>query len=775
MIGTPLLAALVWPALFAGGAAAVGAPIIIHLLARRRFKRIRWAAIEFLLKAERRNRRRVLLEELILLFLRCLAVLLIALLVARPYFRPEGLAALMKGADRTERIFVLDDSFSMGYRSGDETSFDRARRAVKRLIRLLREQSPNDTITVLRTSAMESPLATGVFLDESQTNELIERVEGLTVSQYGLSSRDCIESIRKLLDDQPDLVSATVYLVSDFQRKDWVDTGGSAAAGGLKREVGSMPSPIAPLATWRDEDHGLELILVDVGDDSAENAAVVGLETGPGQLVAGVSGSVTAVVSNFSQAMIDALDLELTVGTSVQPTVSIGQLPPGETVQVSMDVTVPRALWEQVRVSVSGDALPLDDERTLAIEAAEAIRILIVNGEPSSDLFRDEVALLRTALRPVGRIYSGNEVEVIDETELEEMTLDRYHLVMLANVYRVSPPAVESLTRYVFDGGGLAIFLGDQVDAEAYNSTLYVDGRGLLPARLLERVPAGDGGARLVIDDASHPMVRVFAGARNAFLAELRFGQYMSCAVVEAGTDETGDPPNSPLTKGGVRGVAGGNAATVVAHFTDGDRSPAIVERAYGRGRVTLMTTTCDQEWNNWAKSPSYVVSMLELVRHLGRGRSSSAGVLVGSPIEFSIDPQVYDLDVLVRTPGYPAEQEVAVTATPAETGRGFRVVWERTPAVGVYRFVLVNRSGEHETRMVAVNPDPTESDLSPAMEPDLREALHEMPFEYVAGLDALDRAGEESRTELWQVVLLAAMAVLMSEQLLGWWFGRRS
>jgi hypothetical protein len=325
---------------------------------------------------------------------------------------------------------------------------------------------------------------------------------------------------------------------------------------------------------------------------------------------------------------------------------------------------------------------------------------------------------------------------------------------------------VESLARYVFDGGGLAIFLGDQVDAEAYNSTLYVDGRGLLPARLLERVPAGDGGARLEIDDASHPMVRVFAGARNAFLAELRFGQYMSCAVVEAGTDETGEQ----IAEGPPR-----RTATVVAHFIDGDRSPAIVERAYGRGRVTLMTTTCDQEWNNWAKSPSYVVSMLELVRHLGRGRSSSAGVLVGSPIEFSIDPQVYDLDVLVRTPGYPAEQEVAVTATPAETGRGFRVVWQRTPAVGVYRFVLVNRSGEHETRMVAVNPDPTESDLSPATEPDLRQALHEIPFEYVAGLDALDRAGEESRTELWQAVLLAALAVLMCEQLLGWWFGRRS
>ncbi len=53
--------------------AAAAAPIVIHLLSKRRFRRIRWAAMDFLLEADRRNRRRVRIEELILLGLRCLA------------------------------------------------------------------------------------------------------------------------------------------------------------------------------------------------------------------------------------------------------------------------------------------------------------------------------------------------------------------------------------------------------------------------------------------------------------------------------------------------------------------------------------------------------------------------------------------------------------------------------------------------------------------------------------------------------------------------------
>ncbi len=45
----------------------VSIPIIIHLLNRRRFKVVQWAAMDYLLKAMRRNRKRLKFEQWLLL------------------------------------------------------------------------------------------------------------------------------------------------------------------------------------------------------------------------------------------------------------------------------------------------------------------------------------------------------------------------------------------------------------------------------------------------------------------------------------------------------------------------------------------------------------------------------------------------------------------------------------------------------------------------------------------------------------------------------------
>src|SRR5947208_10966849 len=81
------------PGFLAVAGGLISAPIIIHLINRMRFKRLRWAAMEFLLKAQKRSRRRLIIEQLILLLLRCLLVALAALLVARflGFKPPEGL------------------------------------------------------------------------------------------------------------------------------------------------------------------------------------------------------------------------------------------------------------------------------------------------------------------------------------------------------------------------------------------------------------------------------------------------------------------------------------------------------------------------------------------------------------------------------------------------------------------------------------------------------------------------------------------------------------
>src|SRR3954466_5870197 len=96
-------------AMIAGGML-VSSPIIIHLINRMRFKRIRWAAMEFLLKSQKRNRRRLIIEQLILLAFRILMVLLVGLLLAR--FLSDALA--FTRPQNTLHVVVLDDTPSMG-------------------------------------------------------------------------------------------------------------------------------------------------------------------------------------------------------------------------------------------------------------------------------------------------------------------------------------------------------------------------------------------------------------------------------------------------------------------------------------------------------------------------------------------------------------------------------------------------------------------------------------------------------------------------------------
>ena len=67
----------------------VATPIIIHLINRIRFRRVDWAAMEFLLKAQKRMRRRKILGQLILLLLRCLLVFLVGILLARFLGSPD--------------------------------------------------------------------------------------------------------------------------------------------------------------------------------------------------------------------------------------------------------------------------------------------------------------------------------------------------------------------------------------------------------------------------------------------------------------------------------------------------------------------------------------------------------------------------------------------------------------------------------------------------------------------------------------------------------------
>lgn len=749
----PIIAAFVTPGLALAGAAAVAAPIIIHLLARRRFRRIRWAALEFLLQAERRNRRRLRMEEWILLALRCLAVALVGMFIARPFLAQGGSA--WGGLRRAERVLLVDDSLSMAYESKGASSFSRAKAAVRRLIETAQRQTPEDTVTILRMTAPTEPLASGAALESRQVDDLLARVEAAAVTQRAVDPPDAIAGAAEVLTRNADALNAVVYVISDFQRTRWAAReGGSSAA-----DRGNI---LSPLTQWAGDARGLQIVLVDVGDAEAANSAITRMQIAGATPVAGAEATVTVGLANYSdQGLDDALprlsvgNVNVTAGTPM----SLGAR---QIADLDIPLELIRPGDESVVAELPADGLAADNRRFLALEVAPSIRVMVVNGEPSPDVVLDEAALLSTALRPEGDVFSGNEIVSVDEAQLTANPLDGFHVVILANVFRLGEESAAALEQFVRGGGGLLIFLGDQVEPAAYNEQLYRGGEGVLPQRLGEVIIAPTE-AHLVVKDRQHPaLVAVGREDDPLGLTRVPFFRYFSLL----GDEPVAESPDSSAPRP--------QATRVVAAFDDGDDRPALVEKRLGAGRVLLMTTSADKEWHSWPDHPTYLPVMMELVRYVARRPAGRGEGTVGAPLSWPVDPNEFDTDALVRTPDFPSVKEASISAATPEGGQGMAFRWDRTDQAGFYQIVLRRRTGGESIRMAAVNVDPSESDLTASGEAELRRALAGVPFEYIAGLDQLSTLTEEARVEVWRPVLMTLVCLLMLEQTLAWWWGRR-
>ncbi len=768
MTATSILAAFVSSAVFYAGAAAVSVPIIIHLLARRRFRRVRWAAMDFLLEAERQNRRRVRIEELILLTLRCLAAFLVGLVLARWYVQPRGLAAVLGGAARTERIVLLDDTFSTGYRSDRGTVFDEARSAVLRLCRWIEQQSPQDSLTILLASRPETPVVQTLSLREVASEDLRSRLDRLRPSERGPCLREALAGVRKLLDARGEAANAAVYVVSDFQAADWARPDESATAG-------ASGSPAAALAGWSGGRRSLRLVLVDVGMDEVSNAGIASFVPDQPQVIAGVPARFVATVANYGRTEVSVGSLRLFVDEASQPPVPVPPLKPGQGVGVPVELVLPSPGPATITAELPDDRLAADNRRYLAVDVQRAIRVLIVGGTSEAAGAKDEAPVLAVALRPDGPVFSGVEVEGIDENALDDANLGGYHAVVLTNVYRITESSAAQLERFARAGGGVVFFLGDQVDAELYNRLFYRDGGGVLPARLGEVVEAATAaGCRFTSPDFTHPVLRGFAGVDTPFFDGILTRKFVAVfpAVPSSRPATASAPASLPATQPIERA-----AARVLLAYDDADRHPAMIERPFGWGHVVLFTTSADKAWTNFPDWFTYVAMMQELIQFVARPAESpddAGSVLVGSPIVLSLEPGRFDPAATVRTPAFPDEPEATIQARLEGAEAAARLTWTNTARAGVYRFALRETGGQATPRMAVVNVDPRESALARCGEAALRESLTEVPFTFVRGDELTRDDSDDARRETWPAVLLVLAAVLMAESALAWWFGAR-
>lgn len=160
------------PLILAAGLAAIAIPIAIHLLMRRRRQPTPWAAMRFLMEAIRKRRRRLQLERLLLLAVRCLLVAAIALALGRPTIR--GLAGDSPfGSASVTLAIVIDDSIASGTPDTDgATALDRHRVMAVELLESLRPERGDRAMLIPASGPLAGPTDAPALASLEPTSDL---------------------------------------------------------------------------------------------------------------------------------------------------------------------------------------------------------------------------------------------------------------------------------------------------------------------------------------------------------------------------------------------------------------------------------------------------------------------------------------------------------------------------------------------------------------------------------------------------------------------------
>ncbi len=710
------------------GLAIGGVPILIHLLHRRRYIELPWAAMRFLIAATKKQSRRLRLEQILLLIVRTLILVLIALALARPsaetlgeYFRAEG---------PRHRIIVVDATFSMGHAPAERSRFDRAKDLARQVAGSTKQ---GDAINLVRLG--DSSPRVIVRRPAYQSAAVLEEIVQLPLLDERVDVSVVLKEIEELLSLAPEIARKEICFITDLQSAAW-GPGDSTEAARVRLALKKLSERA-------------KLVFLDVGEPGAANVAVTDLRTEGGFALSGRTVQTVATLRNFGSSGAVGQLVELHLDDRLADTKRV-DLPAATDVRVDFSSAFGSG-EHRLEVRLKPDGLRVDDSRRLVIPVRDELQVLLVNGKPSGELMGNATDFLKLALAPElpnRTLASPMRPTVIRESDLLGTDLARFDCVFVCNVALLTDREAEVLRGYLEAGGGVVFCLGDQVRADNYNQTLFKDQQPILPARLVERV--GDAKQKETVfefdaGDFSHPIVRPFQGNPGAGLEQTKTFAYFKTEVPE------------------------NRGARVALRFSNGD--PVIVDAPYGRGRAILVTTSVDREWSTWAVwGHSLIPLMHETVNYAVSGRWTERDVLVGQPLVSHLPVRATDVTAVLQLPGGESQ-------APTPSGDGRSIVSEPTTKAGFHKLALGAPVGR--TEWFAVNVDPQESDLVSLRIEDLRtDVLPGVEFTYLTEWAATTASDEPQTVRVVatgsgfsRALLLAAFCLLIVELLMAWRF----
>jgi len=724
----------------AWGALLAGVPILIHLLNKQRFRPTPWGAMRFVEAAWRRTRRRMQLENLLLLLLRAGAIALLALALARPFLESSSpLAALTES--RRDLVVILDVSASMGHKESVETSFDRARARAAELLEELHDDR-GDRAWLFLAGRTPRLLTWG---DPEKASAALMTLSGETAERMNLAAVLAeVEAIAEEESAGTGESAIEVHLLTDLQRNTF-----DPSMGGEGASPHEVLDALAELE--------VSVLVEDMGPAAMTpaNLGVTSLtlsERIPGP---GASVEVRFEITNHGDRPVSGVRVALELDGQRRPSRTM-DLSARESQEISLPISFAEAGDHTLELRLEGDALLVDDSRALVVRCPAPLRVALVNGAPATELEDDAIGLLSAALEPTTsdshlgldsfRVSELSPAE-LDTGEVELATVD---VLWLADVDGLASSTYEEITARVSAGAALIVSLGDRVQTERWNERAFrPDGSGLLPAELGQKRSVAsrrEGYWRAVDSDFAHPILAFFEEERwRPLWTEVPHYDFIRLSPLED--------------------------VKVLARLDDASRSPLLIERSLDRGRVIVLATTIAPHWNRISESPRTLVPLAhELVRYAGMREDAHPPIYPGEVFRTMMES-------FPRSPELvsPDGNRRLLTGAPEELGGGVWLLPEvpgsETTRAGLYAIELESAPSVP----FAVSCDPIEGDLA-RWSPEELDASHGA-LAYYAPADAAEgdeTVGDEARGELWRALCLLALIFLVCEALWAARLGRR-
>ncbi|WP_425614010.1 BatA domain-containing protein [Anatilimnocola sp. NA78] len=464
----------------AAGAIFATAPVIIHLLNRRRYRTVQWAAMDFLKEAMQRNRRMLQLRDIILLVMRTIAVFLFGLVLARPFFARGG----NSGVDERQplhAILVIDNSLSMGYEGLDGTLLDKAKDRARHLI----DQLPSGSkISILPACGSRE----GYSPDPYDTKDAaLEAIGKLELVDRSASMLRAVNDVQRASESSPELAKRVVVF-SDQQATNWRDVRSAEALKKLQDWQLVAVAPASSAADW-------------------ENTWISDLQVQDGLADIETPTTIKVVLQHQGGSARQDVQVKLSYGETVIGERTVAIEPGAGSKEIEFEYVfntlteVPepdKPIFVPLKAEIqANDALAADNERFLALPIVAGLPVVFVDQfGTAEDPIRNqlgETRHLRKLLAPkTSRTDAPRQlvkIRHLTQNELDQEVLKDARLVVLAGLKEPQSEEIVSLLRdYVRQGGRLVIAAGADFDPLRWQELAWRAGDGILPLPLTELV-----------------------------------------------------------------------------------------------------------------------------------------------------------------------------------------------------------------------------------------------------------------------------------------------